>query len=227
MKKLVTGLAIAAACLAPLSAAKAQAFCTTGLALNFCGSVVVSTAPNGSGGTLVTIQVLNTSGGALGGNPLAVFTSIGLEGVNNAGTLSNFSVSAGGVNYTSHWELVKNESVGGGVNIDINSSTMPGSTINFGISSACSGSVDRIYSGGIGGCAPNVVTISFETTTANFAAGFNNVYIKAQGDNSSECLLGSGCTTTVPEPTSIVLVGTGLMALGSRANRWRRRNQKV
>jgi PEP-CTERM motif len=238
MKKLVTGMALAVACLVPLSAAKAFDFCTTGLALNFCGSVVVTTSLNTvTGGTNVVLTVLNTSGGPLGGNPLAVFTSIGLTDVSSIGTLGPVVVRSGGIDYSSHWALTTGAQGGGGITVDINAGTIPGSTIKYGISSACSGTTDRIYTGGIGGCGfTNNVTISFSTSTAwgTFTAG--DVFVKAQGVNSSECDFSltsptgvpTGCNqTTVPEPATLTLFGTGLLALGSRVKRWRRRNNNV
>ncbi len=227
MKKILAGTALAVACLAPLSAAKAADFCTTGLTLNFCGSVVITTVPSGTG-TLVSIKVLNTSGGVAGGNPLAVFTAIGLTDVSSWGTLGSLSVTSGG---TGHWELNTNEQGGGGINVDINNSTTNG--VHYALSSFCSGAAtpDAVYTGGSGingPCGLNYVTFSFTSSVANLTIG--DFFIKAQGANSSECdfsLNGTGIscnTTTVPEPASIVLVGTGLMALGRRASRWRRRN---
>jgi hypothetical protein len=244
MKKLVTGMALAVACLVPLSAAKAVDFCTSGLALNFCGSVSVSITPSGSG-SLVTLTVFNYSGSSLGGDPAAVFTSIALTDVPNIGTLSGLSVVSGGIDYVvgpagdpgPHWALTTNVQQGGGVVVAIDASTIPGSTIQYGISSACSGA-NRIDTGGIGTCgfAANSVVISFHSTTSGLTAG--DVFVKAQGINSSECDynistgVGSptGCgggTTTVPEPATLTLFGTGLIALGSRVKRWRRRNDNV
>jgi hypothetical protein len=72
MKRLLLPTALALALLAPLATASADpnsySFCTTGLSLNFCGSVEVTATPNAAGGTDVTFQVVNTSSGSsLGG----------------------------------------------------------------------------------------------------------------------------------------------------------------
>jgi opacity protein-like surface antigen len=227
MKKILAGTALAVACLTPLASAKAVEvipgvpFCTNSLALNFCGSVEVTVVDHGTYST-VQFTVYNTS--SVSATQAAVFTAIGLEGVSGiTGTesISNLSVMMGTTSFGG-WDVDINKSLGGGVNVDILASTTAG--INWGISSECSGAQNLIYT-----CGTNAVIISFDVTPG-FVLGGGDVFVKAQnargGGLSGECIIGTDCSSTnVPEPASIILVGTGLMALGRRASRWRRRNQ--
>jgi hypothetical protein len=231
MKPTLTGVMLVAALVVPFSTARADyrdwgSFCTTGLSLNFCGSVQVSAIAVGTGGTDVVFTVLNTSGGALGGDYRAVFTAIGLDniGVSSSTSFSNVTVMMNGTSY-SGWQVELNKERGGGINVDMYSDTQNG--INNGISSACPPVADRIATGGIGGCAggSNTVAISFHIG-ATFDLAAAELVIKAQGFNSSVCVIGTGCTVAVPEPSTLALLGTGILALGRRRSR-RRRNSKV
>jgi len=234
MKRAFAGIALAVGLLTPLGSAKADtrdwgSFCTTGLSLNFCGSVQVSAVAVSGGGTNVMFTVLNTSGGVSGGDYRAVFTAIGLDniGMSNSTTFSAVTVKMNGTSY-SGWQLQLNKELGGGINVDMLSDTQNG--INNGISSACGPITKRITDGGIGGCpgGSHTVTISFHIgSTFNLANA--QLFIKAQGFNSSTCIIGTACSppppppVTIPEPTTLALFGTGLLGLIGHVPRRRRR----
>lgn len=226
-KHFLAGTVLAVSLGLPFASARADyrdwgSFCTTGLSLNFCGSVQVSAVTVATGGTDVVFTVLNTSGGAFGGDYRAVFTVIGLDniGVSNSTTFSDLTVMMNGTSY-SGWQVELNTTRGGGVNIDMAADTENG--INNGISSACGPIENRITTGGIGGCAggSHTVAISFHTSST-FALADAQLVIKAQGFDSSVCVIGTDCSTVVPEPSTLALLGTGVLALCMRRSRWRR-----
>jgi hypothetical protein len=221
MDKKLFPAAVALALLAPLATARAGTnnfggnFCTSGLSLNFCGSVTVSATANSNGGTDVTFQVANTTSGS----PMAVFTAVG---INNAGfitsgaTYSGLTVTQNGNSY-SGWTIGSGP-VGA---FFVNALASTGEDLTNSISSACGPSTTRIDTCG----AANPVTISFHTSDNFTDVSGASLYITAAVDNGT-CVAGPGpgcaATTTTPEPATLALFATGLMGLAPAA-RWRRR----
>lgn len=95
MKKLIPA-AVAIALLAPMTSARADAnsYCTSGLSLNFCGSVEVTATPTSDGGTNVLFKVINTGNGV----PLVVFTAIGITVLANGMNATSVYVNAAAEN---------------------------------------------------------------------------------------------------------------------------------
>jgi hypothetical protein len=217
MKKLIVA-ALTLAVVAPLATARAttstQTYtgCTTGLSLNFCGSVVV-TAVSSATGTDVSFQVYNNTAST---DPAVVFTAIGINsaGVTAGAVYSPVTVTQGTTTFTG-WQI----GVGpvGGVTVNALSSTTGGALTNS-ISAACSGSAPRIYT-----CAGSMpVTISFHTSDVFQVTGQTFAYVNAAAENGV-CFGGPCPTTTTPEPASLALFATGMLGLGGPVARWRRR----
>lgn len=81
MKKLTLPAALAVALLGPVTSVRADSnaydFCTTGLSLDFCGSVVTTATANSVGGTDLSLVVIN----AASESPQTEFTAIGIDDV--------------------------------------------------------------------------------------------------------------------------------------------------
>jgi hypothetical protein len=213
----------------------------------FCASVAVGVAKateagHAAGAYTVTIDVANLSGenGSVAGT---LFAQMGLDNlINNLATPTNLTISQGGKivctnladNTTGKakcFNVQMDKTAAGGVNLDFLMSTSNG--VNLALTSACkappNATTNLLYT-----ClAAAPVRISFDVTTNFDPNNGVEVYVKGQGTiyNSTECqtgVVGSiACTptTTTPEPASLVLLGTGLLALGAPVRRRMRRTR--
>jgi hypothetical protein len=226
MKRLfLATAAVAFALLAPLATARADShsysFCNTGMTLNFCGTVTVAAAANASGGTDITFTVVNTTATT----PQALFTAIGINnsGLSGSATFSNFSVMYNGTDYAPYWTVgAGTVTDGGGTPIAVSalSSTVDNGLV-YSISSACTGTAQRLYTCGVGPNDPVVISFSISDPNVTINDGTTDLYVNAAAERGA-CV--AGCeTTTTPEPATIALFATGLLGMGGPISRFRRR----
>ena len=222
-----------------------------GTSFQTCAAVTVTVTPRTNGpGAIVTMQIRNLSGtnGTYAGT---VFTNVGLDNVmptsinvitdpRSAGYVLRVTgpCSTGpNCDYSQHWQLSNDKAIGGGVKVDLLSGTENGS--RYSIASSCNGGLapgHRLFF--LTGCNANtggVVTMTFAVTGDFDPATTGDVFVKGQnGPNgqSTTCITGDGSaancypTSTVPEPLSAGLFGTGLLAIGGVKRFMRRRRER-
>jgi hypothetical protein len=199
-----------------------------------CASVDISVTTNAVGQHFVTMTIKNLSGtnGSYSGT---VLTGIGLDNVvpqsvdvvNGTLRISGPCLSsASGCDYSQYWEVRDDKAIGGGIKVDLLSSTTNGS--NYSIASQCG--VNEGTTPGHRrllltscGAGPRVVTLSFQVDEDFNITQSGDLFIKGQnGPNgqSTSCITGpptSNCfevpASVVPEPATVVLLGSGLMSL--------------
>lgn len=216
--------------------------------LRTCASVQVETSPDGNGGTIVIMRVRNLQGTNPVDNTLgSVITNFGLTAPTITGA-SNLTVGTQGAvgivgDPTTFWKIT-NTSVGGAVTFSAGVNTQLG-----GISPA------KYLRGGIMGCDnayyiptsyyqtcganSGWVVFSFTTTNSWSAkdaqvawrvqgvvarnGGYKGCRTSDQAGSWEEC----APTQVVPEPVTMVLLGSGLMSLGGVGLIRRRRGTTV
>jgi hypothetical protein len=212
----------------------------TGFAL--CASVTATVQTNAAGQHVLTMKVYNLSG-ANGSYSGTVFTSLGLDNVFPAsvnvvpGSLKITGPcleSTAGCDYSSYWQLTDNKAIGGGVKVDLLSGSFNSQqsiASQCGIDDETTPGHNRVFVTDCFANGPNAVTLSFRVTEDFNPSQTGDLFIKGQnGYNgaSTTCLSTKGdCgpATVVPEPVTMVLLGTGLAGIGGVGVFRRRRRE--